>query len=112
MCCASLQLTEESLLVAIPVPEDPVQEAFDDQENCAAAANSPATAPRSGAVASAGHAAPAGRLLMGRVLSMQASEVRGASSLALTLQVIAMRLYHVWCVVLANVLVGGQLSQR
>ncbi len=92
-----LQLTEESLLVAIPVSEDPVEEAFDNQENCAAAANSAAMAPRSGVVDSAGHAALPGRLLAGRVLTMQASELRGASSLALTLQVLVMDLYKMLC---------------
>ncbi len=85
-------MTEESLLVAIPVPEDSVDKAFDDQENCAADANSPATAPRPALGDSAGKIDSPGRLLAGRVLSMQASELRGASSLVLTLQVLVMRM--------------------
>ena len=88
-----LQLTEESLLVAIPVRED-ADDPFDNQENSAAAANSRATAPRSAAVDGAGQTDHPACLLAGRVLSMQASELRGAMSLVMAiLRVHLLRLY-------------------
>ena len=105
----SMQLTEESLLVVIPVKEDPA-DAFDDQENCAAAANPPAAAPCPAPLEGAGHAAPAGRLLAGRVLRMQASALRGASSLSLTLSQVKLdRLYAATCTGLKDHADGDQL---
>ena len=82
-----MQLTDESLLVAIPAQQQP-EDGFDNQENCAAAANASLTAAPRCTVGGAGCAAPAGRLLVGRVLTMQASDLRGGGcSLLLSLQV-------------------------